>query len=202
MPHLTKKISCTDSEYLFLSSSMWSTGKTTKTCRQCLSSERKISLLPSAGGLMQSSKISVHVKGRVSTCFLWLIKESIWKFLEKVQALVLTVSPCMLTKPYSHHCFTLKKGVGVRVAGRRVGWGWTRWDGRTECKPSSACFRAENISSHALFSYLPNAQSEGSAKVACHHHPCYIYLYLLDFTSTSHLLIRSFLIIYIPSRDP
>lgn len=37
---------------------------------------------------MQNSKILAPVKDRVSTCFLWLIKESIWKYLKYVQILL------------------------------------------------------------------------------------------------------------------
>lgn len=94
---------------------------------------------------MQSTKISIRF---LSHCFLWLIKESMWKFLEMVHALVwLSVSLCMLAKPYSLHCFKKKNVLGWRVMNRQGGC--------PELRLNSVCFRAELIVSHALFPAQP-----------------------------------------------
>lgn len=104
-------------------------------------------------GLIQSTTISVHFKGRVSHCFLWHIREWIWKFLEMVHTFVwLSVLLCILTKPYSLHCFKKKNMLVWRVMNRQSGW--------SEHRLTSVCFRAELIVSHALFPCSPHAQSE------------------------------------------
>lgn len=77
----------------------------------------------------------------------------------------LSVLLCMLTKPYSLHCFKNKNMLVWRVM---------NWQGRwSELRLTSVCFRAELIVSHALFPCSPHAQSEDRVWVACHHHPCY-----------------------------
>lgn len=70
---------------------------------------------------MQSTKISVRIESRVSTRFLWLIKESIRKFLEKVQTRLTVYLTMHVDQALLSSLLQIEESVGAGGVNRRGG---------------------------------------------------------------------------------